>query len=451
MLKKIIIGICVSCLSNMIYDASNNCYATNEPYKVNTVTNQDDQQAQEIATLLSKYFAYTEEQISAKGNADACSGGEQSKALVARLNKSKISQIVGFIVDGPVATEKEKKENTLSVIEKETKENALNTFDKEFIRVFTLGNGLCAIHALGAQLTKESPVLDINRASNRLKDIYYRARLLNAYDIYRGKLVPEGLDYERFHDGLPFFKELLDKITQGGKTPAILDDDERNEMDVMLENLDLIYKKLNDSNDLFEKISNFFKRNESITPEDQSEILRILEELSRLSENVKNNRGCWASLSLEISKIIDSDVPDQRKRDFCNAVVSGINNVSAILDEVDENKMLTSLVALEVPDISATMPVYDDFAQKSNKKLALFWGDANVGDLKISPYAWNMCPLGSGGLVDLNDPTADYVIHEASHFSRVIPRKLFKKVKEKLRNMGIDVYVMNNDGKEIIE
>lgn len=455
MLKTI--GIFIACLVTIV--CNEYCCALGKE----SLTELEIKQAQETAIFLSDYFAYTREEINnqsaskSEKEADALSG--QMTFLLERLKESKKRKIVGFIADGIPLEVKDPKLKA-----------KLDAFEDNFIRVFTLGNGLCAFHALGVQKTETASGESVigERTFPYFEIVDKQSRLFNACTSYMDKISmvePIMTDYNEYSKlKMNLINSLKEAKKAGGTVPA-----QTKEMKVI---------DIQNFFSVFEAVYNFFQREKKnidvlissrnfpfgkIPPTDletkhnMQEIEKVFGELKAHCCHINKETLLW--LATDCLKYIMEN--DRRTVGYMTLMLR------KLIDDLSEDKMLTS-APVHWPSFATTIPAHIDFSRALHKKVALFYRETDDDSNVFSLCNWTILDkdpedadrvydrIAYDGKVkfeklvfapaseeDLCSAT-DYILYEANHFSRVIPRKLWKMIKENLPS-DIAVCEMNNE------
>lgn len=130
----------------------NAAYCTQSPCTSCEKLTQDElQQCQEIAKFLIDNFAYSKEQTGYKSDINMDTGViscVSHSTLQQIINKADSKKVVTIASKIPSHTDIEKGD-TINGITKEKIKEIENNFDQNYVRIFTLGFGLCPLYALG--------------------------------------------------------------------------------------------------------------------------------------------------------------------------------------------------------------------------------------------------------------------------------------------------------------
>ena len=378
-------------------------------------------ECQRTAELLINAFAYTEEELrsgSEEGeNIDRCGGGQHG-TLLRELKKNKNSgkrKVIGFIDQVPVLE---------SDNEKLTDDQ--KKFEKDFVRVFTLGNGLCFFHSLGIQKT-EAPingsVKDPERTFPYFEITDTRCRLNNAYSVYETKI--EGHEKD--------FSDDLKKAKSDINLSAVSD---------MFE----FFKSK--SKEFRNKLREFYYGNIKEKGEKA-------EERREAEEALKELRSHCLKLNQLRGKFLLSSENNKSSK--------AIKVLTDIINAISSDVMLTSTCTW--PSYATLIPAYINFSKTLGKKAALFYKEVIDYDNDILPLCkWTILDKDPENAEEIyrriredsdfeeaiirvaeerprlnkltpanqedSEKITDYVVLEMSHASRVIPRKFLESVKK---------------------
>lgn len=379
----------------------NAAYCTQSPCTSCEKLTQDElQQCKEIAKFLIDNFAYSKEQTGNKVDINeetgviSCVSHSTLQQIINKANSKKVVTIASKI---PSHTDIEKGD-TINGITKEKIKEIENNFDQNYVRIFTLGYGLCPLYALG--LNSFNYFYRI-KTKCKLQDVYINV-ISEQYD-------DQNIN-QTMHNNIISMKNML------------------NDKAITEKDYDKSITQIKNAYKTFKAIIKELKKIDVLEQSDKIELCSDNQTSKELSEIFKKFEELVKDIELEFLDDYMWD-PDY----FGNEDTKYMNILhSLIVTYKQAPKLYNKGGYLSNQDISK---LYIEYSKNKNRKICVFGN--NPYDNEIFKFGKWICYNNGQKPREATDNDIalanDLIVFNNGHLNRVVPKKLLECIKQEIK------------------